>query len=123
MTITLVIPREPPVSLNTQLTMHWRKRYELARMYADETFATWYNADCPGFTHPRITINCYYKGNKFIKDRDNGMGSIKCIVDALKGRAWEGDDTTEDIDLRWFAHVDNISPRIEIVLEEDADRG
>jgi Holliday junction resolvase RusA-like endonuclease len=117
--VTLVIDRRPPVSLNAQERMHWTKRRQYRTQYRGEVWGAWINADWPVYERPRVTIRCYSKGNRQVKDRDNQYGAVKMLVDALKHHAYPEDDTdTIDLCVEW--HVDNRWERIEIDLEERA---
>jgi hypothetical protein len=115
--VTLVIDREPPLSGNRQERMHWRRRHEYRTNYRLEAFTAWCNAGWPVYQRPRVTIRCYAKGNRQVKDADNQHAAVKGLLDGLKYHAFPDDDTdTIDLCVEW--HVDNRHERIEIDLEE-----
>lgn len=115
--VTLVIPRHPPPSLNALLTMPWHKRHAHARLWQTEAAHAWLNAGKPHFERCRITITLYARGDRQIRDAENLSGSCKALIDGLKELAFP-DDSIDIIGTPTFVReVDNKRPRVEIRLE------
>lgn len=114
----LVVEGWQPLSMNAleRLFLHDRHGYRKAWMGA--VMAYWHQVGRPTFSHPSITIRCYYKVKR-TRDADNAAGGVgKIVMDALKGRAF-ADDDAGSVDLRPVQLlVDRANPRVEIELQE-----
>jgi len=115
-TVVLTISHAPPPGLNAQERMHWAKRRELRRLWAEFAWAEWYKAGRPRFWRPEVEVRLYYKTHR-TRDWANAAAAVKPILDGLKGFAFEDDDT-EHIRLVLSIEVDANKPRVEIVLRE-----
>lgn len=119
-TTVLVIDRQPPVSLNTVLNMNRYTLRDHKRLWKTEAAAAWMNAGQPTFTKPHLTFVLYYRGDRVIRDSDNIRGSLKPLLDGLKGRAFADDDRATIGDPDIVVAVDNERPRVHIILKETA---
>lgn len=114
--IQITIPRHPPKSLNSVLTMNRWDRNRHARLWRNEAAAAWLNAGQPYYDECRVRIIYYARGDRQIQDAENLLASAKPIIDGLKTRAFPDDSIsvigTPEIETR----IDNKQPRVEIEL-------
>lgn len=115
--VTLVLPRNPPRSLNTMLRQHWAERKRQRDLWACEVTAAWLAAGRPRYRRKvRALVTCYYRTTRR-RDTDNMTASVKPIIDALVRLGCLLDDHSEILELTVVGEVDKRHPRVEVVLE------
>lgn len=81
----ITIKRRLPPSLNTYLTMHWRKRQELKTTWEELIRTEWVRMRRPKFTGP-VELYYWLEFDTYRhRDFDNYVGGTKPLTDALKG--------------------------------------
>ena len=113
----LIIPGDPPPSLNQQERMHWAKRKRLRERWALDAFYTWLEAGRPCFRRASVRYYLYYATNRR-RDADNCVAACKPILDGLKGHAFADDDAATVTILPPIVGFDPGRPRVEIEITE-----
>lgn len=115
--VRLVIPGEPPLSLNQQERMHWAARKRLRDWWAAEAWKAWLAAGRPRFRRAAVRYRLYYATTRR-RDADNCVASCKPILDGLKGHAFPDDDAATVTILPPVISCDRRRPRVEIEITE-----
>ena len=84
-----------PFGANDAIGMNPYELNKKRRQIKSDTRYEWFNAGSPEFTKARISAVMVFEVERD-RDADNyaGGGSLKSVIDALKGRAWP-DDTPQ----------------------------
>lgn len=119
MAITMMIPREPPPSLNQMQRMHWARRKQIRDLWAEEIAVAAMEAGRPRFRRAQILLRLFYRTNRR-RDLDNAIGGpAKVILDGLKDAGVIEDDNVRAVRLMPpVIDVDRNNPRVEIELTE-----
>jgi len=116
MTVTLIIPRCPPRSLNRLLRLHWARRRELVELWRQECAVAAIQAGRPSFKRAMIRLHLFY-GRLPLPDPDNAQGAAsKLILDGLVHAGVLPGDRQEHVagvTLATLA-VDKRNPRVEV---------
>jgi len=77
--------RRLPPSLNELLSSHWRKRYDLKKIYDEIIGVEWLRLNKLVFTKPvKLIYVLSFSGQRRQRDLDNYIGGTKLMTDALK---------------------------------------
>jgi len=106
-----------PLSLNTLLAMHWRKREDDKRSWNLHVTSAWRRVGSIVFINPIHVTYLLTFDSKRIRDLDNYIGGTKYITDALKRTFITRDDAD------WLRGVSvkfsiGVKPGTEILIEE-----
>lgn len=121
------------MTLNKLLRAHWGKKGSDLKNWKEWVLSVagkgpWWCSDwkereamkvaVPAQALFRITV---YR--KRLQDRDNAVGSVKPLVDALVWKGWAADDSVQWLKLEVEERVDRKEPRTEVYWEPIASRG
>lgn len=120
MTVTLVIPRCPPRSLNRLLRMHWAHRQEILELWRKEVAVAAMEAGRPRFDAAQIRLRLYYDRLP-LPDPDNALSAASKLI--LDGLVWAGvlpDDDVRHVRGVTLAElaVDRNNPRVEVEVSK-----
>lgn len=112
----LIIPRVTP-SNGQLLRMHWRTQRALNKTWAWEVFIAYMQKEPSeqgqAISKKEVTIiSC----RKKLLDKDNFMGGMKPLLDALTSNKLIVDDSPEWVDWEAFQELDIKNPRTEITI-------
>lgn len=119
-TVRLVIPGDPPPSLNQQERMHWAKRQRIRDWWARQAWMVWLEAGRPRFERAAVRYHLYYRTSRK-RDADNCVAACKPILDGLKKHAFPDDDARTIVILPPAIGADRKNPRVEIEIVELED--
>ena len=120
MTVTLIIPRCPPRSLNRLLRMHWARRQELMELWRQEVAVAAMRAGRPKFKAAKIRLRLYYDRHP-LPDLDNALAAAaKLVLDGLVASGIIPDDDARHVRGLTLAElaVDRKNPRVEVEVSE-----
>lgn len=115
--VRLIIPGDPPLSLNRQERLHWAQRLRLREWWAEQAFWAWLEAGKPRFQRAALRYRLFYRTRRH-RDADNCVAACKPILDGLKGHAFVDDDAGTVTILPPVIDVDRDKPRVEIEISE-----
>jgi Holliday junction resolvase RusA-like endonuclease len=99
--IFIQLNRLPP-SLNDYLTMHWRERHTMKKLFEELVHYEWLRQKKFVFTCPvkLVYLLSFPDKQKRYRDKDNYVGGTKPITDALKNTFIFRDDSEWLIDIQ-----------------------
>ena len=116
MTVTLIIPRCPPRSLNRLLRMHWARRHELMELWRQEVAVAAARAGRPRFKAAEVRLRLFYDRYP-LPDLDNALAAAsKLVLDGLVRAGILPDDDARHVRGLTIAElaVDRAEPRVEV---------
>ena len=116
MTVTLIVPRCPPRSLNQLLRLHWARRRELMELWRHEVVVAAAKAGRPRFERAVVRLRLFYDRHP-IPDWDNALAAAsKVVLDGLVSAGVLPDDAARYVRGLTLAElaVDRTNPRVEV---------